>query len=175
LAAGVNTYTYVGNNPVNYADPYGLRSFSVTIKSDGNPSVRGGSMKGMFWTQGEHAWLDVNVEGLDPYNVSTYPINNGAKYPLNPVNNASIDHPRDKNRTPVSQETFTFPNDRLNDFYDGLDKCSQKKWTHVNNCSSFASCVINNMFDGNVIGSNDPYTGLITETPKSITDDINNM
>ncbi|MFV5303178.1 RHS repeat-associated core domain-containing protein [Acinetobacter baumannii] len=39
LAGGVNTYTYVGNNPVNYIDPYGLWSLSI----EGYYGVGGGA------------------------------------------------------------------------------------------------------------------------------------
>ncbi|MDR8305511.1 RHS repeat-associated core domain-containing protein, partial [Acinetobacter baumannii] len=39
LAGGVNTYTYVGNNPVNFIDPYGLWSLSI----EGYYGVGGGA------------------------------------------------------------------------------------------------------------------------------------
>jgi RHS repeat-associated protein len=47
LAAGVNTYTYVGNNPVNYVDPYGQAATSAgEVLNDVTASVRGQTDRG---------------------------------------------------------------------------------------------------------------------------------
>jgi RHS repeat-associated protein len=129
LAGGVNTYTYVNNNPLRYIDPLGL-SGTLIINSNGtnDGSSGSGGLSG-------HSWISYTPDGGSTTTYGTWG-NNPIGLGNGLFQNLEVGRTGEATRS-------THLNDdeeaQLKNIINAYRKQGDKGWKYLSPCSSFAS------------------------------------
>jgi RHS repeat-associated protein len=151
-AAGLNLYTYCGNDPVNWVDPWGLARITIYVEEGRRESEDGGAdSKRDGWG---HAWVEIEDDNGDRTNRGSYP--GGLRDDTNRNNEADVEH---------SEEITQEQHDNAKKF---MDDYGNDNWDEISeNCTDFVYKVAE---DG--AGIDLPGSDWGIDTPNKLADDL---